>query len=258
MIEARNISFSINSKKLLADVSLNIRNGEVLAVLGANGAGKSTLRKILGGDLLPSSGEVLMTGKPLSNWTLLERARVRAVLPQHSTLDFPFSVAEVVLLGRAPHLQGTESKRDFAIAEATLEAVEAAHLRERIYPTLSGGEQQRVHLARTLAQIWEAAAGQPRYLLLDEPTSNLDLAHQHSILKIVKKFAREGVGAMVILHDLNLAAQYADKIVLLKNGKIVAHGKPAEVLTPEIIEETLAMPVIVMRHPKYDCPLIVV
>lgn len=256
MIEARRIHVAINDKTLLEDVSLDVRGGEVLAVVGANGAGKSTLRKVLCGDLQPNAGQVSMSGRPLDEWSLTERAQVRAVLPQDSSLNFPFTVLEVVLMGRAPHLKGAEGRRDYKIARAALEAVEARHLEERIYPTLSGGERQRVHLARVLAQIWEPAE-RARYLLLDEPTSNLDLSHQHSTLSVASRLAREGVGVLVILHDLNLAAQYSDRIVMLKAGRIVAMGAPAEVFTHQAIYETFAMPVVITKHPYLECPLIV-
>ncbi len=256
MIEAKNITFEINSKKLLDDVSMEMHGGEVLAVLGPNGAGKSTLRKVLCGDLIPISGEVLMNNKLLDEWTLTERAKVRAVLPQDSSLNFQFSVLEVVLMGRAPHLGGAETAKDYEIARKALEAVDENKLEERIYPTLSGGERQRVQLARVLAQIWEQTET-PRYLLLDEPTSNLDIAHQHGTLKIAQRFARENAAVLVILHDLNLAAQYADKILLLKDGKISASGVPDKVFTPEIIAETFNVKVSVIKHPNFHCPLII-
>lgn len=256
VIEAKNISVEIHSKKLLDGVSLEVRCGEVLAVLGPNGAGKSTLRKVLCGDLIPADGEVKMNGKLLDEWSLTERAKVRAVLPQDSSLDFPFSVSEVVLMGRAPHIGSAESAKDYEIVRAALEAVEEANLAERIYTTLSGGERQRVQLARVLAQIWEKTEN-PRYLLLDEPTANLDLTHQHQTLKIAQKFARENVGVLLILHDLNLTAQYADKVLLLKNGKICAFGTPSEIFTEEIIEKVFSVKTAVIKHPFFDCPLII-
>lgn len=256
LIEARNITVEIQSRKILEDVSLRVNCGEILAVLGPNGAGKSTLRKILCGDLQPTSGKILMNGKSLNDWDLTERAKARAVLPQDSSLNFPFSVAEVVLMGRAPHIRGAESEKDYEIARAALRAVEESGLEERIYPTLSGGERQRVQLARVLAQIWEKTEN-PRYLLLDEPTSNLDLTHQHQTLKLAQKFARENVGVLLILHDLNLTAQYADKVLLLKAGKIAAFGTPEEVFTEELIKTVFGVQTSVIKHPFFDCPLII-
>jgi len=247
----------IGAKELLAGVSLELRAGELVAVVGPNGAGKSTLRRVLCGDAEPGDGAVWMNGRPLAAWSLIERARVRAVLPQDSTLNFPFTAFEVVLMGRTPHVRGAESAHDYEIARAALAATEAGHLTERLYPTLSGGERQRVQLARVLAQIWEPPADGARYLLLDEPTSNLDLAHQHSTLAIARRFARAGVGVLVIVHDLNLAAQYADRILMLKDGRVVAAGPPAEVLTQAAIRATFDMPVLITRHPALDCPLVV-
>ena len=257
LIEAHNITFEIDSRKLLDDVSLDVNAGEIVAGVGPNGAGKSTLRKILSGDWKPSAGEVTFNQKLLSHWPVAELARMRAVLPQDSSLNFPLTVFEVVLMGRAPHVNTVETKHDLAIAREALEAVGALHLENRLYPTLSGGERQRVHLARVLAQIWEADGDATRYLLLDEPTANLDLTHQHQTMKIARGFARQGVGVFVIVHDLNLASQYADRVLILNEGKMVAFGAPHEVLTESIIREAFGVDVGVMDHPFFDCPLVV-
>jgi iron complex transport system ATP-binding protein len=258
LIEARNVSVEIGGKIILEDVSVKVAAGRILAVLGANGAGKSTLRKVLTGDLQPSRGSVQMNGLPLENISLENRARVRAVMPQDSRLNFPFTVLEVALLGRAPHVRGqAESKRDFEIVSEALKAVRASHLADRLFTTLSGGERQRVQLARVLAQIWEEQNA-ARFLLLDEPVSNLDLAHQHLTLQIARKMACQKVGVLVILHDLNLAAQYADEILLLKNGKVlISAAAPREVLTPERIFEAFQIPVLVLNHPTREFPLII-
>ncbi|MDQ2746236.1 MAG: heme ABC transporter ATP-binding protein [Acidobacteriota bacterium] len=258
MITAENISYHIKSKQILRDVSLAMRAGEILAVVGQNGAGKSSLLKILCGDLKPSSGAVKMENVGLSEWKSADSAKIRAVLPQDSGLNFPFTVSEVVLMGRAPHLGKTESARDYEIAEAALAKFEVADLRDRIYPTLSGGERQRVHLARVAAQIWEPSAeNQPRFLFLDEPISSLDLAHQHQTLKAITRFAREGVGVFLILHDLNLTAQYADRILVLQNGEVLAIGTPAEIFTAPILKQAFGVEAVVSKHPFFDCPLII-
>lgn len=278
MIEARDICVEINSKTLLQNVSLALNAGEVLAIVGQNGSGKSTLRRALCGDVKLSSGEVLMNGKTLAAWSIAERARLRAVMNQDSTLNFPFTVLEVALMGRAPHIKGGETKLDYEIARRALRLVEAEHLEERLYPTLSGGERQRAQLARALAQIWrdgdqdnssrandtrnenandDDGENKTRYIFLDEPTSNLDLAHQHSALETARRFAREGAGVFVILHDLNLAAQYADRVLMLKDGGVIACGAPSEIFTTELIEETFNVRVAVAPHPQLDCPLII-
>lgn len=257
MLKARTVSVRVGSKALIEDVSLEMPPGEVVAVVGPNGAGKSTLMKTLCGDLQPSAGEVWMEDRPLSAWAPLERAQVRAVLPQQSTLTFPFTVLEVVLMGRVPHVKSAEGPRDYEIARLSLKMAGMQQFEDRLYPTLSGGEQQRVQLARVLAQVWETPPSGSRYLLLDEPTSNLDLAHQHATLDIARRFAGEGVGVLTILHDLNLAAQYADRIVILKEARQLASGSPQAVLTPDLIQDAFGMPISVMSHPYLNCPLVV-
>lgn len=254
--EARQISVTIGAARLLDQVSLCLEAGRLVVVLGANGAGKSTLLKALSGDIAVSSGAILLDGKALGEWRPAELARRRAVLPQDSTLNFPFSAFEVVLMGRIPHCKGIEGERDRQIAYAALERVGVVELAQRAYTTLSGGERQRVQLARVLAQIWEGDQ-QTRFLLLDEPTASLDLAHQHSTLAIARQFAGQGVGVLAILHDLNLAARYADHVLILKAGRVLAEGTPQATLTAEIIETAFETPVIVIPHPKFDCPLIV-
>ena len=257
MLEGRNIHVVLDGNVLLEGVSIHVRPGEVVAVLGPNGAGKSTLLKVLCGDLSPTKGTVSMGGRALTSWDKKASAQIRAVLPQQSSLSFPFRVLEVALMGRSPHLRGPETQRDYAIARAALQEAGVNHLEDRLYPTLSGGEGQRVHLGRVLAQIWEAMDQTPRYLLLDEPTSSLDLAHQHHTLTVARAFAERQVGVLVVLHDLNLAAQYADRVLLLKEGREVATGPPEQVLQAEIIEAVYEIPITVIPHPHSSCPLVV-
>lgn len=259
MLEARKISVQLGGKKILDDVSLNIKPGEVLAVIGANGAGKSTILKALSGDVSVDTGQIIMNDKPLCDWSLSERAEIRAILPQNSTLSFPFSVQDVVLMGRNPHCKYKESSRDHQIVAKAMQAVEINHLQYRQYQTLSGGERQRVQFARILSQIWEPVTSQPRYLLLDEPTSALDLAHQHETLAIARILStKQGVGVLVILHDLNLAALYADRIAILKNGSLIAQGTPQAVLTEPVIELAFGYSVTISTHPqKRNCPLVI-
>lgn len=257
MLAAHHVSFALAGRWLLREVSVAVKPGEVLAVIGPNGAGKSTLLKVLCGDITPSKGEVTLDGQPLALWSNLDQAKRRALLSQGSSLSFPFRVLEVVLMGRNPHVQGRETVRDYAIAEAALIKVAMNDFATREFPTLSGGEQQRVQLARTLAQVWEHTKTANRYLLLDEPTNNLDLSHQHQALHIARRFAREGAGVLAVLHDLNLAAQYADKILILCQGQVRAFGTPQAVLTSEMLCDAFKTPVMVTRHPCLDCPLVV-
>ncbi|MEZ5347115.1 MAG: heme ABC transporter ATP-binding protein [Pyrinomonadaceae bacterium] len=245
-------------KHLLRNVSFEARSGEVIAVLGANGAGKSTMLKTLCGEIRSSEGEISFDGKGIDSWKIDELSKIRGVLPQSFSLNFPFRVREVTLLGRTPHVVFSESRRDHKIVADALKMVEAAVLAERSYPTLSGGERQRVQLARVLAQIWEKPLCGSRYLLLDEPTSSLDLAHQHLTLQTARKFARADTVVITVLHDLNLAAQYADRILVLRDGKRFAFGEPKEILTPETIKESFGIEVYVTDHARIDnVPLIV-
>jgi iron complex transport system ATP-binding protein len=257
MLSVRHLSVTVGPSMLLAGVSLDVLPGEVVAVVGPNGAGKSTLVRVLCGDLAPTAGEVLLEKRRLATWPLRERAKVIAVLPQDASLTFPFTVLEVVLMGRTPHLKGREQRRDYDVAYAALKEVEVLTLAHRLYSTLSGGERQRVQLARVLAQIWDVPSTGHRYLLLDEPTASLDLAHQHSTLATAQRFARQGTGVLTIIHDLNLAAQYADRIVVLHAGQQLATGCPQEVLTPEMIQMAFAVSAWVLPHPALSCPLVV-
>lgn len=254
-LQAQHITVKIDHNILVNDVSLTLKAGEILTVVGANGAGKSTLLKAICGDIAHQSGQVLLDDKPITTWHKREVAKRRAVLPQSSTLGFAFTALEVTLMGRTPHVRGTESPRDFEIAREALAAAKVSHLEARTYTTLSGGERQRVQLARVLAQIWESDG--ERYLLLDEPTNNLDLAHQHVTLDVARWFAQNGVGVLAILHDLNLAAQYADRILVMKNGRQIAEGEPHHVLTPEIIHQAFDVPVMIQAHPCMNCPLVI-
>jgi iron complex transport system ATP-binding protein len=237
----------------LQGVSLELRPGQVFGVLGPNGAGKSTLLAALSGELMPSAGQVLLQGRALGDWPDVERARCLAVLPQSSTLSFAFRVADVVAMGRLPHRTGRDA--DAAIVAAALAVADAQHLAARNYLKLSGGERQRVHLARVLAQLWPGGPG--RVLLLDEPTSMLDPAHQHSILQAVRGFAAQGGTALVILHDLNLAARYCDRLMLLKNGCSHAEGSVDEVLRAEPLQAVFGLDVLVQRHPERGHPLVI-
>jgi iron complex transport system ATP-binding protein len=255
MLEAIDVSLSFKRRALLRSVSLQVRPGEVLALVGVNGAGKSSLLKILAGDRAPDAGRVELTGRPLPDWPLPELARRRAVLPQDSRLAFPFSALEVVLMGRFPYHGGYPSRQDIRLARNVMEDLDVGHLQDRLYPTLSGGERARVQLGRALCQLLDSGVPEPRALLLDEPTASLDLAHQHTALAAARRFAREkGGAACAVLHDLNLAAQYADRIAVLAEGRIVASGTPEAVLTEAIIGRAFAAEVVVVRHPRLDCP----
>ncbi|MBV7550245.1 heme ABC transporter ATP-binding protein [Pseudomonas sp. PDM26] len=253
MLRANNLLVRRGNRTVLANIDIELRPGEVLGVLGPNGAGKSTLLTALCGELASSEGTVSLDERPLADWPGQERARRLAVLPQSSSLNFAFSVNQVVGMGRLPHASGRV--RDAEIVAEALKAADALHLAGRSYLALSGGERQRVHLARVLAQLWPGAAGQ--ILLLDEPTSMLDPLHQHTILQAVRDFAERGAAVLVILHDLNLAARYCDQLLLLQQGLPHAYGPPAEVLTAEALAAVYGLEVLIQQHPERGHPLII-
>lgn len=258
MLEAREISVRLGSVAILTGVSLTVRPGEFVALLGPNGAGKTTLMRTLSGtDLTPDSGTVSMDGRPISTQSPVSLAQRRALVSQELHLQAAFPAFDVVLMGRAPHVHGREQPKDFAIAEASIDQMKMGSLADRPYTVLSGGEKQRISLARAAAQIWEEPPSGRRYLLLDEPTNNLDLAHQHSALRRARTWAREGVGVVTVLHDLNLAAQYADRLVVLHRGKVVAEGSPRTVLTPHLMRSVFRTEARIENHPCLDCPLVV-
>ena len=217
-------------KRVLEGVSLHLAPGEVVGVIGPNGAGKSTLLRLLTRRLEPSAGSITLAGRALADFGRFELARHLALVAQSPVLPVGFRVAEVVSMGRAPHvgLFGVTSQADRAAVAAALEATDTARFGARPVETLSGGEQQRVVFARALAQ-------QPRYLLLDEPTNHLDLRYQVELLGYARAQARAGVGVLVVLHDLNLAARTCDRLLVLDGGRLVAEGAPSAVLTADLI-----------------------
>ena len=248
MLRAEHVTVRRGGRAILRDISCAMQPGRITALLGPNGAGKSTLLRLFAGEFPPDEGVIAFAAKRLGDWPVRDLARRRAVLPQESSLQFPFRVSEVVLLGRSPHVRGVESMRDHAIAADALRCADLAEKRDRIFPTLSGGEKQQVHLARTLAQIWEADAG-GRALLLDEPTASMDLAHQHATLRQARRLAGEGTAVLAVLHDLNLAMMCADDVWVLDRGALAAAGPVVETLTPALIRGVFGVEARLL-----DCP----
>ena len=245
-LTANGVSVRIGPHRLLDNLTAEFTAGELAVVIGPNGAGKTTLLRCLDGELTPTEGSVELARRPLKQWPRIELARRRAVLPQQSTLDFPFSVNDVVLMGRMPH--PTSEAENRAIAAEVLEWCDCAQLGERAYTSLSGGEQQRVQTARVLAQI-HAPASTERFLLLDEPASALDLSHQYALLRLLKRLSRDGIGIVCTLHNLNLVAQFADRAVVIDRGMLVADGAPLEVFTEETLSHVFNLEVAVGCHP---------
>ena len=249
MLKIQNLSVSYGSRQILHDVSFSVESGEVLALIGPNGAGKSTLIRAASG-VIPYTGHVRPNGDDLASMTHIQRARYIATVPQAVSLPPAYTVWETVLLGRTPYLGflGQPSKTDEEIARWSLERVSALNFVDRRVGELSGGEQQRVLLARALCQ-------STPILLLDEPTAHLDLQYQVSLLELVNELAhKDQLAVLVALHDLNLAAHYADRIALMVAGEIKAIGTAKEVLQPELIQEAYCLPVQVVKHPFLDIP----
>jgi iron complex transport system ATP-binding protein len=257
MISVQNIHYKISPYLSLEDISFEAKAGEFTVILGANGAGKSTLLKVITGALKNDSGSVLLNNKSIHQYKSIELAKISAVLQQQNNLQLPYVVSEVVMMGRYPHFKRVETENDLKIVSSTLEKTGVAHLADRNYLTLSGGEQQRVQLARVLAQIHceENEEGR-KCLFMDEPSNNLDIKHQHNVLNIAKSFSQDGHCVLAVLHDLNLALQYADKIVMLNNGKLIGYGTPKEVITNEMISEVYEMPMKVFTPEGCNHPMV--
>ena len=260
-LKADAAGYAAGARELVDGVTLTVRPGSVHALLGPNGAGKSTLLRLLSGELAPDRGRVELDGKPLSQCTPRQRAQLRAVLPQSHALSFGFTVAQVVMLGRLPCARhGADSET--ALVHEALALAGVAALAERKYPTLSGGERARVQLARVFAQVWEAPPAPltdcPRFMLLDEPTASLDLAHQHECLLAVRALAARGIGALVILHDPNLALRYADEATLLRDGRVLASGPSAKAIDADSLERLYRVPVTLVPAGDGAPPVVVV
>jgi iron complex transport system ATP-binding protein len=253
VIASSDVTVRVGAKTLLDDVSLAVTPGEVVVLVGPNGAGKSTLVRVLAGELKPASGSVTLKGRAIQSYGPRELALHRAVLSQNISVAFPFTVGEVVRMGAGDR----HGRAINELAERALADVDLAAFSDRIIGTLSGGEQQRAHFARVLVQLacGEAAHG-PGLLLLDEPTASLDLKHQLDMLEAVGRCARRGVAVVAILHDLNLAAMSADRVVVLDQGRVAAVGTPAETVTDELLARVFKCQGAVGRAPAPGTPFV--
>lgn len=255
MIRAKNLSVRLAGKPIVADFSLEAKAGQLTAIVGPNGSGKTTSMRAMAGEIA-STGELTLNGRDiraLEPWQLAIR---RAVLPQATTIAFPFTVREIVRMGLSTRRNRRVAHAD-EIATRALCAVGLASFERRFFQELSGGEQQRVQLARALAQIWEPVLdGEPCFLLLDEPVSSLDIRHQLTMMRLARSYCKEGGGVIAVMHDLNLTAMFADVIVMMKNGRIVTAGAPAGVLTDETMEEVFGCRMRVGGLPEAGTPFI--
>lgn len=254
MIQAKDISLTVNGREILRKVNLELQAGTFTAIAGPNGAGKSSLLKILSNESSRYQGDIIINGVTAKSYSAAQLSSVRAVLPQHSHVQFPFSVKQIVELGRQ-HTKAT-TKQSQLVLEEVMDLTGISDWSARNYLTLSGGEQQRVQLARVLAQVWEQKSF-PRFILLDEPTSSLDIAQQQLIFNLVKQACERNIGVLAIVHDLNQAVQFADQLYFMREGTVIAQGESKKVFTKPIIEETFCCRVNVYHDPCTNCPYIV-
>ncbi|MEV0355125.1 heme ABC transporter ATP-binding protein [Nocardia sp. NPDC050697] len=248
-LRASGVTVTRGPREVLRDVGFEVTAGEVVALVGPNGAGKSTLLAALAGELPVSTGTVELDGRPVTAWSALDMARRRAVLPQSHTVGFPFTAREVVAMGRAPWTGTGRDLDDDTAIDAALTAADVTHLAGRAFPTLSGGERARVALARVLAQ--DTAT-----LLLDEPTAALDLGHQEAVLGLARARAAAGAAVVIVVHDLGIAAAYADRVAVLDRGRVAADGAPRAVLTTALLSAVYRHPVEVIDHPRTGAQLV--
>ena len=249
-LQLHNVTLAYGTRVVLQNISFETQQGEILGIVGPNGCGKSTLIKAITRVLPPSSGHILLDGRDVAKMSPGEIARLTAVVPQTPVLPEAFTALEVVLMGRTPHLGFLryESQRDVSIALHAMEMTQTSHLTERRIGELSGGERQRLVIARALTQ-------EPRIILLDEPTAHLDINYQVETLDLISSLcAQQGLTALIALHDLNLAAQYCDRIIMISDGRIYAEGLPREVITEQNVRQVYGAEVCVTPHPVNSLP----
>lgn len=257
MLKIENLVCKIGRRPIVDGVSLDFQPGRLHVIVGPNGSGKSTLLKAFSGEWTPSAGTITYDGIDLARLDKLGLARRRAVMTQLPELHFPLSVDEIVMMGRYPHFSFRPTPKDRAICEQVMLHMSIQSLSGRDYLTLSGGERQRVQFARALAQVWEAPSTGSRYLFLDEPVSSLDIHYQHQLLQLARDLVKENIVLIAILHDLNLALHYADRMIFMKQGRIIAEGDLPGVVTPGLVLETFDVKARLLEDPLSNMPVIV-
>ena len=255
MLKANHINYKHKEFFILNEVEITLNYGEFLVIVGPNGAGKSSLLSILANEVKQGKQDILFKNKPISDWEVRELSMHKAKFSQHNSNEIPLQVKDVVMMGRYPYFDSQPRKEDFDAMDKHMKETDVYHLKDRDYNTLSGGEKQRVHLSRVMAQVENEI--EKKLIFLDEPLNNLDVKHQYKALEKKKKFTQNENSAIVVLHDLNLAAQFADKIVLMKSGKVSAYGTPEEVFTAENITEAYNFPCTICPHPVNANPMII-
>lgn len=252
-IEIKNLSFSIDDKTILNNICINIKEGSFCSIIGPNGSGKTTLLKNISAIYKPQEKKAFIDGQDVNSFTSRELGKKLSLVKQHVDSDFDFNVMDMVLMGRIPHIKrfSSEGLRDIEIAENAMKMTNVFHLKDKNIRFLSGGEKQRVMIARSIAQ-------EAKILLLDEPTSHLDIHYQLEILDTIKKLNKEcGITVAAVLHDLNLASQYSDYLVLVNNGEVAACGKPEEVLKKDILSKVYNVEMMIFENPINKKTLII-
>jgi iron complex transport system ATP-binding protein len=257
MLSAKNISYRIDGKQILENVTADFKPGQFNIILGPNGSGKSTFLRIFSGDLKATEGTIVYDERSIDRLDIAALAKQRAVMSQAPELNFPLSVEEVLMMGRYPHFDFQPAQKDQSILEQVMDKMNLQDFRERNYQTLSGGEKQRVHFARVLAQVWEKPSQGSRYLFLDEPLNNLDIHYQQEFMKIASGFRSDDTVLVAIVHDINLAMQFADRLFFLKEGKLIIEGTPEAIIQPSLIEEVFNIRCSLLPHPHTNKPIII-
>ena len=257
MLKTENIHYRIGHKQILAGISAEFVPGEFNMILGPNGSGKSTFLKIFSGEIRNYQGSVLYNGRNILEQQKEVMARYRAVMSQQPDLSFPLMVEEVVMMGRYPHFKFNPTKKDEAICRQVIQRMNLQSFANRNYLTLSGGEKQRVQFARVLVQIWDEPPTGNRFLFLDEPLNNLDISYQQEFLQAARELVEQNTVLIAIMHDINMAIQYADKLLFLQEGRLVAHGRPKEIISEALIREVFHVSATIIGHPVTGNPLVV-
>ena len=255
MIKGHQINYNNQNISILNGIDVHVNYGEFLAVVGPNGAGKSSLLNVLANEIKTGKKqEIFFKDKIIEDWKLEELSKHKAKFSQHNAQDIPLLVKDVVMMGRYPYFGSQPGSADADSINISMGKTEIGHLKERDYNSLSGGEKQRVHLARVLSQLDNDIAH--RLLFLDEPLNNLDIKHQYNTLELIKQFTKKNNSAIVVLHDLNMAASFADKILLMEHGRVLAYGAPEEVFTEEKISRAYNFPCTICKHPVNESTMI--
>lgn len=257
MLSARNIHYQAGGNPILQGIGINFEPGKLQVILGPNGSGKSSFLKICAGEITRYDGEVQYGTLNLREIAPAQLARNRAVMSQQTELPFPLRVEEVVMMGRYPHFQYEPALQDEKICREVMQQLRLPDYAHRNYMTLSGGEKQRVQFARVLAQIWEPAPNEHRYLFLDEPLNSLDIQYQHEFLRLTRNLVTPNTTVIAVLHDINLSIQYADQLFFIREGKLAAAGAPREIISRELLARVFEVDTAILQHPQTGRPLVI-